>query len=89
MQDSEASLLAFNRLAETYGPVFRISVLGARPLVVPDATMMKEVLDEKRFIEIAIPGLSEGKRPNGLIVAGTWIPTGSRAIESSDPPSVL
>lgn len=74
IKDPEGPLLAFNRLAETYGPVVRLSLFGNRTLIVSDAKIMKEVLDEKRFLKTAIPGLSVPNRPDGLIVAGTMDP---------------
>ena len=71
VSDPEGPLRAFNRLQETYGSLVRASVMGNRFVIVSDAKIMKEVLgDEKRFIKTAIPGLSDPKRPDGLIAAG-------------------
>ena len=74
IRDPEAPLLALNHLAEAYGPVVRLSLFGKRTLIISDAKIMKEVLDERRFLKTAIPGLSETGRPDGLIVAGTMDP---------------
>ena len=77
LRDEEATINAFNRMADTYGPIYQLTVGGQRLVVVCSAGMMKEFFDEKRFFKTAIPGLSgEGKegKADGLIVAGTADP---------------
>lgn len=74
IKDPEGPLRALDRLAELYGPVVRLTMFGKRTLIVSDAKIMKEVLDEKRYLKTAIPGLSNSNRPDGLIVAGTMDP---------------
>lgn len=74
LQDDEAKIRAFERLADTYGTIFQITVGGQRLVVVSSAEMMKEVMDEKRFFKTAIPALHEDGKADGLIVAGTADP---------------
>lgn len=74
LRDEEASLRAFERLADTYGPIFQLTINGQRLVVVAGAEMMKEVMDEKRFFKTPILGLHREGRADGLIVAGTAYP---------------
>jgi cytochrome P450 / NADPH-cytochrome P450 reductase len=82
LRDEEATLHAFNRMADTYGPIYQLTIGGQRIVVICSADLMKEFLDEKRFFKTAIPGLgSDGKdgRADGLIVAGTADPDWAQA----------
>lgn len=59
IRDPEGPIEGLNRPAEMYAPVFRINLMGKRQLVISDAIIMKEVLDKKRFLKTAIPGLAD------------------------------
>lgn len=78
LRDSEATIHAFNRMADTYGPIYQLNVGGQRLVVVCSAEMMKEVMDEKRFFKTPISGLANDKA-NGLIIAGTGDPDWAQA----------
>jgi cytochrome P450/NADPH-cytochrome P450 reductase len=41
LRDEEAALCAFERLADTYGPIFQLTINGNRLVVVAGAEMMK------------------------------------------------
>lgn len=71
LSDAEAPLRALERLADTYGPIYQLTLAGTKQLVVSSADMMKEVMDERRFLKTAIPGLSRPGKANGVIIAGT------------------
>jgi cytochrome P450 / NADPH-cytochrome P450 reductase len=78
LRDDEAPLRAIENLADMYGEIYKIKVGGKTQIIVSSAEMMKEVMDEKRFLKTAIPGLAE-RKPNGLIVAGTLDPDWEQA----------
>lgn len=88
LRDEEATVRAFERLADTYGEIFQIKVNGQRLVMVASAEMMKEVMDEKRFMKTAIPALHSDERPDGLIVAGTNDPDWGQAHRILAPVSV-
>lgn len=74
LRDPEAPLHAMGRLADTYGPIYELNVGGEKRLMVSSAEMMKEVMDEKRFIKLGVLPLIRPGRPNGVIVASTLDP---------------
>lgn len=74
LRDDEAPLRAMERLAGTYGPIYHLLLGGKKSVVISDAAMMKEFLDEKRFMKTGNERLATPGRPRGLIVAGTKDP---------------
>ena len=74
IRDEEAPLRAFERMAGIYGPIYRVTLGGKTSVIVSSADLMKEVMDEKRFMKTAIPGLHQDGKADGLIVAGTLDP---------------
>lgn len=74
INDEEGPVRAFERMADIYGPIYYVMLGGQRHVVVSGADLMKEVLDEKRFMKTAIAGLHDNEKPDGLIVAGTMDP---------------
>lgn len=78
LRNEEAPLRALEHLADIYGEIFKITVGGTTSIIVSSAELMKEVMDEKKFIKNAIPGLAK-RKPNGLIVAGTLDPDWEQA----------
>lgn len=74
LRDEEAPLRAMERMADIYGPIYRLRLQGKETLVVSSPSMMKEIMDEKRFMKTAIPGLSREGEPSGVIIAGTLDP---------------
>jgi cytochrome P450/NADPH-cytochrome P450 reductase len=71
LRDSEAPLRALERLASIYGPIFQLTIGGNRIVFIADAGMMKEFMDEKKFMKPAIGALGRPGRPKGVIIAGT------------------
>lgn len=74
LRDEEAPLRALERLANTYGPIYQVTLGGNRAIIVSSAELMKEALDEKRFMKTAIQGLHKDGKPDGVIVASTMDP---------------
>lgn len=90
VRDDEAGLRTFERLADTYGPIFQIKRGSQRIVAIASAEMMKEVMDEKRFFKSSIATLHNGEtRPDGLIVAGTADPDWGKAHRILRPVSCL
>ena len=80
IRDEEAPLRALERLADIYGPIYQLTFPGGRRnIIVSSADLMKEVMDEKRFMKTAIPGLHQDGKADGLIVAGTLDPDWEQA----------
>ena len=74
IKNEEGPVRRFERLADIYGPIYQATLGGQRTIVVSSADLLKEVLDEKRFLKTAIGGLHEDGKADGLIVAGTLDP---------------
>ena len=69
LMNEEAPLRALEHLADIYGPVYQIHVGGRRNIVVSSATVMKELMDEKRYIKTPSAALTRGKGAKGLFAA--------------------
>ena len=74
IKDDEAPLRGLERLADMYGPIYQLNLRGKRQIVVASAELMKEVMNEQRFLKTAIPGLHKDGEADGLIVADTRDP---------------
>ncbi|PIG86205.1 NADPH--cytochrome P450 reductase [Aspergillus arachidicola] len=57
--DSEAPEKSFQRLAETYGPIFRLNLAGASRVFISTHELVDEVCDEERFTKVVTAGLRE------------------------------
>ncbi|KAE8407174.1 cytochrome P450 [Aspergillus pseudonomiae] len=57
--DSEAPEKSFQRLAETYGPIFRLHLAGASRVFISTHELVDEVCDEERFTKVVTAGLRE------------------------------
>lgn len=79
LKDEEAPLRAFHRLADMYGPIYRLNIKGRSLVVVSTADLMKEIMNEKKFLKNGIPVLQDPDRPDGLIVASTVDPDWEQA----------
>ncbi|KAF2736444.1 bifunctional P-450:NADPH-P450 reductase [Polyplosphaeria fusca] len=53
----ETPLTPLERLADEYGPIYKITVSGTERVVISNHEMFKEVCDETRFFKAAGPGL--------------------------------
>ena len=65
----DVPILALERLADIYGPIYQITVKGQRGLIVSSADLLEELLDEKRFIKVPPLALSNRPGPKGLFTA--------------------
>ena len=73
LRHEEAPLRALENLAEIYGPIYQVTMpSGVRQILVSSAELMKEVMDEKRFMKVTVAGLHS--KADGLFVAGTLDP---------------
>jgi cytochrome P450/NADPH-cytochrome P450 reductase len=50
---------ALERLADIYGPIFKISVLGQDQIIVSDGELFEELCDETRFSKVVAPALAK------------------------------
>ncbi|KAE8417111.1 cytochrome P450 [Aspergillus pseudocaelatus] len=57
--DSEAPEKSFQRLAETYGPIFRLNLAGASRVFISTHGLVDEICDEERFTKVVTAGLRE------------------------------
>ncbi|KAF7628789.1 putative P450 family fatty acid hydroxylase [Aspergillus flavus] len=57
--DSEAPEKSFQRLAETYGPIFRLNLAGASRVFISTYELVDEICDEERFTKVVTAGLRE------------------------------
>ena len=69
LMNDEAPLRAIEHLADVYGPVYQIQVGGRRSIIVSSATVMKELMDEQRYIKTPSAALTRGKGAKGLFAA--------------------
>lgn len=62
---------ALDRLADQYGPIYKITVRGVERIVIADCDLFEELCDETRFFKAVSPGLaSDGNDgPPGLFTA--------------------
>ncbi|KAF7593413.1 hypothetical protein BBP40_011515 [Aspergillus hancockii] len=57
--DPEAPEQSFHRLAETYGPVFRLNLIGGTRVFLSTHDLVDEICDEERFTKVVTAGLRE------------------------------
>ncbi|KAB8203514.1 cytochrome P450 [Aspergillus parasiticus] len=57
--DSEAPEKSFQRLAETYGPIFRLNLAGASRVFISTHELVDEICNEERFTKVVTAGLRE------------------------------
>ena len=69
LRSDEGAIIALGHLADIYGPVFQINADGKRTVAVASAEVMKELVDEKRFVKTPPPALQTAKGPFGLFAA--------------------
>jgi cytochrome P450 / NADPH-cytochrome P450 reductase len=70
VMDKEAPLKGLERLAEVYGPVYKMNILGRRTIVVTSAEVLKEVTEEKHFIKLPPAAIADkGGEAAGLFTA--------------------
>ncbi|KAJ5183808.1 Oxidoreductase FAD/NAD(P)-binding [Penicillium capsulatum] len=69
--DPQTPLLSMDRLAETYGPIFKMTVLGKTRVIISSRDLLDEVCDEERFTKTITAGLSEVRNSShdGLFTA--------------------
>jgi cytochrome P450/NADPH-cytochrome P450 reductase len=63
-EDRSTPIRGLERLASIYGPIFQVKINGPRHVVCSSASLLKELIDENRFVKIppttspASPGLT-------------------------------
>ena len=76
----DASLTAFERLADTYGPIYQLHMPGGKRIIVcSSAEFMAELTDEKRFVKEPPAAISSGSGAKGLFSARTEDPDWGQA----------
>jgi len=63
---------ALERLADEYGPIYKLTIRGVERIVVANYSLFHELCDETRFCKVAGPGLAalnQGRGPPGLFTA--------------------
>jgi cytochrome P450/NADPH-cytochrome P450 reductase len=70
LQD-EVPLHAFERLAEIYGPIFKIRVFGNERTFISNFELFDELCDETRFFKNSPPALQRNTGPQGLFAASS------------------
>ncbi|KFY98043.1 hypothetical protein V500_01808 [Pseudogymnoascus sp. VKM F-4518 (FW-2643)] len=75
----ETPILGFERLADIYGPIYRLIFKGNRMIVVSSAAFLEELVDEKRFRKISPLALSDDSSARGLFTAATDDPDWGQA----------
>ncbi|KAE9973469.1 hypothetical protein EG327_009087 [Venturia inaequalis] len=55
----ETPVLALERMADIYGPIYQLWLNGKRTIVVSSAAILEELIDEKRFRKIAPAALAQ------------------------------
>lgn len=64
LRDPEAPIYALENLAETYGPIYKLTKGKTNIIVVSSIAMVEELMDEMRFVKA--PPLALGKRRRSL-----------------------
>lgn len=75
----EVPILGFERLADTYGPIYQLTIKGKRTIVVSSAELLEELIDEKRFQKMPPAALSGDSGAKGLFSAATDDPDWGQA----------
>ncbi|KAI0805975.1 cytochrome P450 [Irpex lacteus] len=57
--DRETPLLSFDLLADQYGEIYQLNLLGRNPIMINSAALMEEVSDDKRFYKTVTSGTFE------------------------------
>ena len=79
LMSEEVPLLGFERLADTYGPIYQLTIKGKRTIVVSSAELVEELIDEKRFRKLPPLALSGDSGAKGLFSAATDNPDWEQA----------
>jgi cytochrome P450/NADPH-cytochrome P450 reductase len=81
LADEEAPLRALERLADLYGPIYKLQKGKAKVFVVSSVAMVEELCDESRYKKAPPAALSSGKpeRPSGLFSAKNEDPDWAQA----------
>jgi cytochrome P450/NADPH-cytochrome P450 reductase len=62
-------LRGLERLADAHGPIYQVWLNGKRRIVCSSAELMEELTDERRFVKVPPPTLSQTPGPKGLFTA--------------------
>jgi len=79
LMNEEVPLLGFERLADTYGSIYQLTIKGRRMIVVSSAELLEELVDERRFQKIPPLALSGDDGARGLFSAATDDPDWGQA----------
>ncbi len=80
--DGSSPIEGFLRMADEYGPIFRLTIPGGTRLIVSGAPLVDEICDDTRFDKMVGGGLSnlrKGAAGSGLFTADTADPLWHRA----------
>lgn len=79
LMGEETPILAFERLADIYGPIYQLTFRGTRTIVTSSAAILEELVDEKRFRKVAPMALVADSGAKGLFSAATEDPDWGQA----------
>src|ERR1700753_2326772 len=68
-EDRSVPIRGLERLASIYGPIYQETINGRRRIICSSASLLEELIDEKRFVKIPPPTLSAAPGPKGLFAA--------------------
>src|SRR3954451_6887693 len=80
--DASNPIEGFMRMADEYGPIFRLTIPGGTRLIVSGAPLVDEICDDTRFDKLVGGGLANlrrGATDSGLFTADTSDPMWRRA----------
>jgi cytochrome P450/NADPH-cytochrome P450 reductase len=67
--DRDVPLRGLERLGEAHGPIYQVWLNGKRRIVYSSAELIEELINEKRFVKVPPPTLSERLDSKGLFTA--------------------
>ncbi|OAP57125.1 hypothetical protein AYL99_07862 [Fonsecaea erecta] len=68
-EDRAIPIRGLERFAGIYGPIYQITVNGKRRILCSSASLLEEMVDERRFVKIPPATISERPGPKGLFAA--------------------
>jgi cytochrome P450 / NADPH-cytochrome P450 reductase len=67
--DKKTPILALERFADLYGPIYQFTVGGQRRIIVSSAALFEELTNEARFVKVPPTTLTSAPGPYGLFAA--------------------
>lgn len=78
VERGEASLKPFERLADEYGPIYKLQLGGSERTVVTNHKLFSELCDETRFFKVAGQALEDLNKLREVGVSGLFTATSER-----------